>query len=415
MALERLGSQVIGWRWWAAGLLFLCGFIGLLADVGLSERADLAGQSWLPKAYYALGFFVFGGLDVGVPVGGPDWARAVLWFAYFGAPALTASAVIETVVNLLTPDNWELRRISDHTVVFGSGRLAVSYLRVMRRFNPDARVVVVDTEFDPVREQELRQRFAAVTVVGTLTHEYLLRTLRLTRARRVLLLADDDFQSFEAAARILELAPRLSGRIVLHCHNLRFMRALQTTDIAQQCEVFNTYHLAASGFVRNSLVEHFERTNSKDIVVMAGFGRFGQSVLEELHAVAADEIAEVAVIDRDAARRVLVVDEQEKIMTAYERNVFQGDISHPEVWRQLTEQVDLGRDSPTVVLGTGQEQENLRTALWLKQRYPNAAVYARTNDISRFALSVGAERAIHNISITELVEQHIPQHWLTPK
>ncbi len=413
MAVEQNIPRKFGWRWYAAAGLFLAGFLGLAGGVEVSERPDILTSGLLTKAYYALGLFVVGGLDIGTPLSGPIWARTLLWVAYFGAPLLTASAVMEALIQVLSPDRWQLRRIRDHIIIFGSGRLTLSYLRLLRRNSPRVRVIVIDTEFDPVREQELQQKYRVTTIIGDLTHDYLLGRLRLNKARRILLLGDNDFQAFEAASRILELSPKLTGRVILHCHNLRFMRSLQNTQLADQCEIFNTYHLAGGGFVRDNLIDHFKRTDQKDVVVMAGFGRFGQSILEELHAIASDEIDQVAVVDKDADRRVLVVDEQEVIESNYPRTVFQGDISHPEVWRNVTDSIDLSVRAPTVVLGTGQEQDNLRTALWIKDKYPNALVFARTRDISNFALAVGSEHGIKNISITQLVETNIPQRWLS--
>ena len=402
----------INWRPWAAGCLFLFGFVGLEAGVGLSERPNISDADWLAKAYYSIGLFVLGGLEIGVPESGPKWAQALLWFAYFGAPLLAASTLFEAILKVLMPDRWRLRRLRNHTVLFGSHQLTLSYLRMLKASNPRSKVVVVDSQFDPVREQEFRLKFGAQTVVGDLTHRYLLRQLMLKKTHRVLLLGDNDFQSFEAATRILDIAPELAGRIVLHCHNLRFMRSLENSAIAEKCSVFNEYHLAARGLVRGELVDHFARTQGRDTVVMAGFGRFGQSVLEELHAIAGKEIEQVAVIDKDADRRVLVVDEQEQIQSSYPRNVFQGDISHPQVWREVTEQIDLAHNAPTVMLGTGAEQDNLRTALWIKNKYPNAFVILRTSDKSHFATSVGGEHGIRNISIRQLVEENIPSSWL---
>lgn len=404
--------QPFSWRWFAAAGLFLCGFLGLLAGTPLSERPDVVDAGMLTKAYYALGFFVIGGLDVGTPIGGPIWAQTILWVAYFGAPLLAASTVIDAIFQVLSPSRWQLRNIKNHVIVFGSGRLTIGYLRLLKRHSPRTKVVVVDKKFDPVREQELRQKYRARTIVGDLTHSYLLENLRLKKARRVLLLGDNDFQAYEAASRILQLAPRLNSKVVLHCHNLRFMRSLQGTALSGKCEVFNTYNLAAQGFVKGSLLEHFERTAAKDTVVIAGFGRFGQSILEELQGNAKEEIEEVTVVDVDADRRVLVVEEQDRLHYAFKKNVFEGDISHPEVWRRVTDKVDLGSNSPTVILGTGQEQDNLRTALWIKARFKNALVFARTDNISRFALEVGAEHGINSISITQLVENSIPEHWL---
>ena len=408
-----MSTQKFNWRWWGAAVLFSCGFIGLLAGTSLSERPDVLTSGWLTKAYYALGFFVVGGLDVGMPVGGSAWGRAILWVAYFGSPLLTASAVIDAVVQVIAPDRWRLRNITNHTIVFGSGRLTLSYLRLLQRTTPGIKVIVVDNEFDSVREKELVQKFGVTTLVGDLTHDFLLRQLRLDKARRVLLFGDNDFHAFEAATRIIEIAPQLKQNLILHCHNLRFMRSLQHTELAKQCDIFNIYNLAAAGFVRDNLIDHFQRTETRDVVVMAGFGRFGQSVLEELQAIAAEEMEHVAVIDIDADRRVLVADEQQQLGSQYQRTVFQGDISHPMVWEQLISTIDLNEAEPTIILGTGQEQDNLRTALWIKQRFSNALVFARTNDISKFALAVGREHGIKSLSITQLVEDHIPERWLS--
>ena len=404
-------ERVVGWRWWAAGGLFIAGLSGLMAGVSLTERPDVGTAGALTQAYYVLGLFVVGGLDVGMPVGGPAWARFIMWIAYFGAPIFTSSAVIEAVVKLVAPDRWRLRRIQNHTIIFGSNQLTLSFLAVLREASPRDRVVVVDKQFDAVREQELQHQFHATTLVGNLTHDYLLRHLRLRRAKRVLLLGDNDFETYEAASRILEIAPSLERRLILHCHNLRFMRSLQVTALAARCTTFNSYNLAAQSFVRDSLIDHFKETTSRDTVIMAGFGRFGQSVLEELQQVATQEIERVLVIDQDADRRILVAEEQARIGDGYRREIFQGNISHPEVWSRLTSSFDLGVNQPTIILGTGNEQDNMRTALWIKQKFPNALVFTRTFDISKFALEVGVEHDIKSISITRLIENNIPADW----
>ncbi|MBH81516.1 MAG: potassium transporter TrkA [Gammaproteobacteria bacterium] len=381
--------------------------------VSLTERPQVIAADWLTRAYYSLGLFVVGGLDIGTPSGGPSLARGLLWVAYFGAPLLTASAVIEAVLRVVSPHRWQFRWLKNHIVIAGTGKLTSVYLRALRAKDSNVSVVVVADEADPVRDQELRDTFGVTVVAGDITRSYLQKELRVGRARRVLLMSDDNFQCYEAASKMLARYPRLAeGRVILHCHRIRFMRAMEGTQLANQCETFNIYHLAATALVRNLLTEQFRKTQARDLVVMAGFGRFGQTVLEELANNAGDEIEAVAVIDADADRRVLVVDEQQRLSSDFRREVYEGDISHPEVWRQLTDTFDLTRNEPTVILGTGSEEDNLRTALWIKRKYPNLFVYARTNDVSEFALDVSAEYGINSISITELFELNIPARWL---
>jgi len=272
---------------------------------------------------------------------------------------------------------------------------------------------VVEERIEPSRRQELAQTFNATVVTGDITNDFLIRALRLHRARKVVLLGDSDFQSYEAASRMLAQFPRLQSRIILRCHNLRFMRALQETTVARQCITFNSYHLAASELVRDHLLDHFRKTDRRDVVVIAGFGRFGQTVLEELQARAGEEISTVALIDVNATRRVLVAEEQRRLDGNYRKEVLEGDISHPEVWQNLEARGDLRTASPTVMLGTGDVEENLRTALWIKLKHPNTLVFARIHDFSRLALDVGAEHGINYFSIRQLLEENIPEDWLS--
>jgi len=313
---------------------------------------------------------------------------------------------------MLSPRRWQLRRLRDHVVIAGSGRLTRGYLQLLRKHHPDVGVVVVTEEVDELQQQELAQTFGATVIRGDITQEFLLRQLRLLKARKILLFGDDDFQTFEAASRIVALRPSVASRIVLHCHNLRFLRSMQQTALVRQFESFNAYHLAATGLVKDHLLNHFHRTDMRDVVVLAGFGRFGQTILEEINAHAAGEVAVVAIIDGDAQRRMLVVEEQQRVDGDYRRIVVEGDIADPKVWQQLADSVDLGQGEPVIVLGTGHTEQNLRSAIWLKERFPSASVHVRTNGKSRFAQEMGAEHGIYDISISQLVEDYLPREWL---
>ncbi|MFT7288370.1 MAG: Trk K+ transport system NAD-binding subunit [Halieaceae bacterium] len=403
----------IGWRWNLALTFFVFAMIGLSAGVSLTERPEIVSGSLLTKAYYSLGLFVVGGLDIGTPVGGPLPARILLWIAFFGSPLLAASTVVEAVLSTFSKRRWHLRRVKDHIVIVGAGYMTSSFLRVLRERDMHTPVIVVARSIEEVRKIELKASFGATVIVGDVTHEFLLKELRLHRARRVLLLGADDFRSFEAASKIFRMFPRMIGKVVIHCSSLRFLRATQDTQIAQNSERFNSYNLAAAGLVRNTLLAHFRQTQEQDTVILAGFGLFGQTILEELLENAPELLGTVVVMDIQANRRLHIVEEQRNLAAGYHREVFEGDISHPEVWRELTERVDLSIGSPVLIFGTGDAANNLRTALWVKKKFPNALVFSRTDDFSEFALEVGADHGLVCISITNLVEENIPKAWLS--
>ena len=412
MVLDNFSKPKISWHWPAALTLFLFGIIGFSSGVSLTERPGLIDSSLLAKAYYSLGLFVVGGMDIGTPIGGPLYGRLILWVAYFGAPLLTASALVEAVLSVMAPQRWKLRRLNNHIVIVGTGDVTISYLRVLRQHNPKTQVVVVDKNIDKVRELELSESFDVTVVIADITHDFLLKALKLKRARRVLLMGDDNFLSFEAASKILRFYPHLESKVIIHCDNLRFLRAMQGTKIAQQTISFNVYNLAAKGLVQDEILNHFERTEEKDVVILAGFGRFGQTILEELQEKALGEFQKVGIIDVDANRRIQVVEEQQRLKSNYEKEIFQGNIAHPEAWKNLVDSIDLSIGEPTVIFGTGDAANNLRTALWVRQKYPNALIFTRTNDISQFSREVCEEYNLNSISITQLVEDNIPLNWL---
>ena len=163
---------------------------------------------------------------------------------------------------------------------------------------------------------------------------------------------------------------------------------------------------------RHQMLEHFHETQPKDVVVIAGFGRFGQTILEELQAHAAEEIAMVVIIEKDAHRRVLVAEEQMAFAGDFRREVYEGDISHPEIWRSISEEVELDGNNAVFVLGTGREEDNLRTAIWIRRQFPESMVIARFSKRSRFADEVGRDHGLVSISINELVEDNIPARWI---
>ncbi|MFK7976704.1 MAG: NAD-binding protein [Halioglobus sp.] len=405
-------SSSTSWRIAGAVFFFLSAIVGFEMGVSVSERPEILESSLLEKAYYSLGLFVLGGMDLGTPEGGPLIGRILLWLSYFGSPILAASTVVSALLKALNPQGWFLRRLRKHVIVVGDGDIALTTIRTIRNHNKKIPIVVISNSGDQVMLEELRQNFGAIVVSGDITHEFFLEQLHVSEASKIFLLENNSLRNYEAASTLLDRLPMIGEKIVIHCSNLRFMRSMANSPVAQRCEIFNTYHLAASGLVRSYMLQQFHETASKDIVVLAGFGRFGQTILEEMQRSALSELETVAIIDIDAHRRVLVADEQMEFSGLYHRELFEGDIAHPEVWERLDKTIDISGENTAFVLGTGREDENLRLGLWLRKKYPGAMVVTRTSQESLFAREMGEEQNIVNVSITELVENHLPSSWV---
>lgn len=413
--IGRFGRQLprFRFRYLLPLLAFVLGFVGLLAGVGVSERPDVVGAAGLAKVYYALGLFIFGGMDLGTPVGGPMWARATLWTAYFLAPAITASAVIEAALRVLAPDTWKLRRVRNHIVVAGGGRLTELYLQRLRDNDPHVQVVVVMPPDEAGEPDKLELEYGARVIEADVNSEALLATLRLERAHRVLLLTDDDFTNLDSATKIL--ATEDPPDIVVHVADLRFLRSMAGTRLARRCETFNGHQIAAAHLVQTRVAEHFQRTAPRDLVILAGFGRFGETILGELQARAAGGFDHVVIIDMDAERRAKVFDEQIGFSKDYRLDVVPGDLRDPNLWQQLAGRIDLIKSEPVVVVGSGVDRTNLRTAMWLASKYPTGFIVARSEGKWSFAEEVSREAGIHTFSVAELVAQSMPTEWFVAR
>jgi voltage-gated potassium channel Kch len=398
------------WRGLAFAVVYLLGVAGLSSGVGV-RGLDLAGSGFAERAYYALGLFVLGGLDIGTPVGGPLYGRVLLWTAYFVAPIITASALIETAARLIRPLSFRLRPLDGHVVVAGAGRLARLYARKLRDRGSRRTLVVVDRDPSHPSVVQLRDLYRAVIVGGDITSDDVLRGLRLDRAHRVLLITDDDFANLDAAAKILKIAPDLGGRIVAHVSDLGFMRETAGSSVARVCETFNGHEFAAVNLVREHLLRRFHSTPHRDLVILAGFGRFGQTVLHQLQQHALGSFGHVVIIDEDAAMNARIFGEEPGFSDDYEHAVVDGDLLDPELWLRIGEVVRAHGHDPVVVMGSGNDSTNLHVALMVRRRHPDAYVIVRTFGASPFTAEVAQEAGVHAFNLRQLLGASMPETW----
>ncbi len=396
------------WRMLAFAAVWLTGVAGFMAGTEVGER-EVSGLA--ESAYYALGLFVLGGLDLGTPVSGPVWGRVLLWIAYFAAPVITASALIEAAARIISPLALRIRPLSNHVVLGGAGRLTMLYVRQLRRRDRRRTIVVVERMPDHPALNELRSSWRALVVNGDITNDEVLRRLRLERARRVMLFTGDDFANLDAAAKILKLAPGLADRLVIHVANLGFMRETADSSVARSCEVFNGHEFAATHLVQAHLLRRFIETAERDLVVLAGFGRFGQSVLDRLQQHARGRFSRVVIIDDYATRNARFFHDQVGFADDYERVILDGDLLDAAIWQRVGEVVEAHGGDPVVVMGSGADGTNLHAALLVRKRHPSAYVIVRSFRASPFTAGIASEAGVHAFSLAELIEDGMPHSW----
>jgi len=393
----------------------LIAVFAMALGVGFTERDLKPHGGVLEYTYYALSLFVIGGVDLGTPQGGPIWARAGLWIAYFAAPVLTVSAILDAIFRVFSTEKFRLRHARNHIVIVGDEKLAEMLLRRLREFDTRALVVlVVDSSVSQYRLAQLRKQYGVLALVSDVIDDYVFERISIRRASRVLILGEESLSGFGLAHTMLQRNPALAGNITVHCMKLRFMRAMGTTSQGGAINTFNTYQLAARRMVEQEIEPLLDKQHDSAVIVLAGFGPFGQSILERLQDTAAGRIEAIAVLSDDVERRLLVTREQVAISTEIELHSFQGDISHPQVWSDLNDELPIDSPRNIFVMSTDRSEDNLRTALWLR-RQTNAAIIARTRDALPFVREVGVHDDIAVVNTLELAGYAIPRDWLLAK
>ena len=160
------------WAWRGAALLLPFGLAvaAFRAGVHVTFWGDMEAVGLLTQLYAAAGLFVLGGMDLGMPTGGPTAARGALWFAYFAAPLITTGAVAEGILRSVQPAWLQLRGLRQHVVLVGLGSLGTLYLQGLRDADARRQVLVVDKEGGGANAAEAEARRGVRLIQADVTH-----------------------------------------------------------------------------------------------------------------------------------------------------------------------------------------------------------------------------------------------------
>ena len=299
-------------------------------------------------------------------------------------------------------------------MVIGCGHLAMLYLERLRRHNPRQPVLVVEKRPDKPNAEVAAVRYRAEVLYGDASNEAVLNSLRLQHADRVVLLTGNDFVNLDTAARICQKVPRLASSVLLHVGDTRLRKAVDKQDVLGGCTTFNSHERAASHLVQEKLLPHFHSTEARDIVVLAGFGRFGQTVLDHLQRLAEGRFGTVVLVDLDAEGRALEFQEQYGFRPGYTLERVDGDLRNPRTWRTIEPFFHETNRELVLVLGTDDAGSNILTALWLSQRFRQAYIVARCFYHSSFTEQLSRQGNFEIYSFADLLLASMESRWFAP-
>ncbi len=392
------------------------------SGVNVSDRGDIPDDSFLVQLYYALGLFALGGMDLGMPTGGPRFWQNVLIAAYFLAPALAAAAVIEGLwraIWLRLVDHWPWR---DHIVIAGGGRIARAMVDECRARFPGTRILVVEKNITDAQENHFGPIRRVHLLSGDMTEPRTTEMLRIGKARSLMLLTNDEFANVELAVQTRESLPERSAPPMLvrvaDLDLLARANRMLGRDGWRPC--VNIHKAVAKKICRESL-EYMKGHDGRETLVFSGFGPFCQTYLREFIGLrGTDHIASIAIIDKDAElawQRFfdgLPAAQQEQIASI---RVFpaSGIQEDPRVWSSIFHELAQDGGPPenfVVLLGTNGYHSNLKVAMRVRERSPAAYVMVRTFEATVFARQVSREMDLQIVDIAEELKEQLTG-WVT--
>ena len=401
----------MGWIWRVALAVFAFGLAlyGFRNGVVVSDRPEVLGAGMLTHVYYSLGLFVLGGLDLGVPIDGPGSARIALWFAYFLAPLVTTGVLVESALRLLKPAWIQGRNLRNHIIVVGVGRLGELFLESLYAVEKNPRVLLVDTQESQRLLAKARNQYGAPYVCADIRNASTLDAVGLDHAKGVALLTGDDLVNLEAAWAVLEAEPAMS--IVAHIDDIRMKREmdrLMGDTEGQRIRTFNMHHMAADRLYDQHLAPRFKATSARDAVVLVGFGRFGQTMLEHLRREASNELERVVVVDRTAKNAVAAFNMQTQEIT-FPVDVVDGDAEDPTVWDQLDALLKNAAHPPVFIFGTDSDSLNFRLAMLLRKRSRSLEIFVRCFHESRFSAQLSKHYRLHVMALEQMMHEALEE------
>lgn len=382
-----MGSSA-GWvaRGVALALVFGMSVAAFRAGVDVSDRPGLPEAGLLSQLYYAAGLFVLGGLDLGTPVAGQPLQRGMLWATYFIAPLITTSAVVEGAMRLVGTRAFDKVGLRQHLVVIGLGSLGTTFVSAYRRRQRRNVVLAMDRDVTRPALLEIRRQHNVRLVPGDARIQASLSVLALEHAVGAALLTEDDLLNVEVAFRLAKRYPNLP--IVAHASNIAMQRAAADLEPMLQrghLHVFNAHRVAAEQLFGNHLAPFFESTAGKDTVVVAGFGRFGQTIVELLERQAAAEIETLVIADHAAELQWRAFSTQVSCESRTEPMPIDGDLQDPKLWVEIQERLGPLSEPPVVIVGSDKDSVNLQGVLAARSCWPECKAFVRFQHDSLFA------------------------------
>jgi len=292
-------------------LVFILALIAFNHGVYLEGKPNICTDTIFVQIYYTIGLFLLAGIDFGMPMGGTEFYRILLYIAYFLAPLITVLAVIEAVLKSISPDYLK-RPYKNHVVIIGASKQAISIIHgwsypEIQTNNTDyyqagkTKIIVVEkdpnnTKLEYFRELSKKQKIEII--IGDINHSSILNRLNVKQALWCIVTTNSDILNINISLKFQhDFNLRDEAIITLVEDDDLVADLLNIEEVNSKITLVSTHRSLANCFLYRYVQTFLYLEN----LVIFGFGRFGQNILESLSG--SITFKNLIIIDPDAEQK----------------------------------------------------------------------------------------------------------------
>jgi len=321
-------------------LVFILALLAFNNGVYLEDKPNICTDTLFVQIYYSIGLFLLAGIDFGMPMGGTEFYRILLYISYFLAPLITVSAVIEVALKTIGSDYLE-KPFKNHVVIIGSSKEAISlvhgynvsslmhsslwrwkegnfFKRVIYNFKFFRSIIIkyflggeekigyyeytklIVVEQDPNNTKlewfrELSKKQEVKIIIGDINHSSILNRLNVEQALNCIITTNNDILNINISLKLQ------------HDYNVKIeniITRVEDNDIIMDLIKYDSDACLTSthrALTNSFLFRYIQTFLFLENLVIFGFGTFGQNILESLSG--SITLKNLIIIDPDAEQK----------------------------------------------------------------------------------------------------------------
>ena len=325
-------------------LVFILALLAFNNGVYLEDKPNICTDTLFVQIYYSIGLFLLAGIDFGMPMGGTEFYRILLYISYFLAPLITVSAVIEVALKTIGSDYLE-KPFKNHVVIVGASKEAISlvhgwnvssltcgglphglwwwkegnfFKRVIYNFKFFRSILIkyffggeekigyyeytklIVVEQDPNNTKlewfrELSKKQEVKIIIGDINHSSILNRLNVEQALNCIITTNNDILNINISLKLQ------------HDYNVKIeniITRVEDNDIIMDLIKYDNDACLTSthrALTNSFLFRYIQTFLFLENLVIFGFGTFGQNILESLSG--SITLKNLIIIDPDAEQK----------------------------------------------------------------------------------------------------------------